>query len=454
MTTINCKLGIAAIAMAALVVGCSGNKEPETNSAPPNNTATAAKGKLTGTMEVQAFQGGYGIDFYQAAAKEFEAKNPELKVTVEGNPRVWEQLRPRMNGGNPPDLMFPGWGMDHWGLAEEDQLEDLAAALDSAPSEGTGSWRDTFDPQILKLGQLDGKQWVLPYYVMLFGWWYDPGVFAKNGWTPPKTWDELLALGEKMKAKGIAPLTFQGQYPYYMIDGMLLPWAMSVGGKEAVDAAQNMEPGAWKSPAMLQAAKMIDELNNKGFFQKGATALTHTESQMAFLQGKAAMIPCGSWLQSEMAGKEPPGAKMEFMLPPVATGGKGDPTSLLIGIEPWMVPKDAKNKEAAVEFFKYMTSLPKAKEFVEKRASFTAIKGSDQVTLPKTLVEPGKAFKAAKTIWAVQYRAWYPAFNKELENALTALLNHDLTPEQFCDKVEAEAEKVRQDSTITKHKLS
>lgn len=430
------------------VLGCSGPKESATS-----EPSSAKPAELKGKLEVAAFKGGYDIDFYQKAAKEFQDAHPGLTVDVWGNPRVWEQLRPRFVGGNPPDLCFPGWGMDHWALAEEGQLTDLNSALDGPPAEGTGKWRDTFEPQILALGQLDGKQYVLPYYVMLYGWWYDPGVFAKNGWTPPKTFEDLLALCEQMKAKGIAPLTYQGQYPYYMIDGMLLPWAMSAGGPEAVKAAQNLEPGAWKSPAMLRAAQMIDELNKKGDFEKGATAMSHTESQMEFLQGKAAMIPCGTWLFSEMKKVMPANAKMEFFLPPVLAEGKGDPTSLLIGIEPWMVPTAGKNKDAAIEFYKYMTSLSVAKRFVEEKGTLMSIKGSEQAKLPEVLAKPAEALKNSKSVWAVQYRQWYPAFDKEIQDSLTALLNKELTPEGFCDRVEAAAEKTRNDDSITKHKL-
>lgn len=437
----------AALCLAAL--GCSGG------SSTPTATKTAA-GKpavLTGKLEVAAFKGGYDIDFYQQAAKEFQAKHPGLDIKVWGNPRVWEQLRPRFVGGNPPDLCFPGWGMDHWALAEEGQLTDLDSALDGPPADGKGTWRDTFEPQVLKLGQLEGKQYVLPYYVMLYGWWYDPGVFAKNGWTPPKTFEDLLALCDKIKAKGLAPITYQGKYPYYMIDGMLLPWAESAGGPDAVKAAQNLEPGAWKSPAMLKAAQMIDELNKRGDFQQGATALSHTESQTEFLQGKAAMIPCGTWLFSEMKKVMPAGAKMAFFLPPVLSDGKGDPTSLLIGIEPWMVPTAAKNPQAAIELFKYMTSLPDAKRFVEEKGTLMSIKGSDQAKLPDVLVQPAAALRDSKYVWAVQYRQWYPEFDKEIQNSLTAMLNGELTPEAFCDRVEAAAEKTRKDDSITKHKL-
>lgn len=446
-------LGLAALAFA---VGCgSGGGDTSGAETPTKGSAAGEKPvELKGKLEVAAFKGGYDIDFYQAAAKEFAAKHPGLEIEVWGNPTVWEQLRPRFNGDDPPGLCFPGWGMDHWALADEDQLFELSKALDGPGADGTGKWRDAFDPEILKLGQLDGKQYVLPFYVMILGWWYDPDVFAKNGWTPPKNYDELLALCEKIKAKGIAPITFQGKYPYYMIDGMLLPWAMSVGGKEAVDAAQNLEPGAWKSPAMLEAARMIDNLNKKGFFQHGAVALSHTESQQDFLNGKAAMVPCGSWLSSEMSKQMRPGQKIQFMLPPAAMNGKGDPTAVLIGIEPWMVPSKGKNTDAAIEFFKYMTSAPVAKRFVEEKSSPTAIIGSEDAKLNEVMVEPAKAFNGTKTKWAVQYRAWYPAFNKVIEGKLTSMLNGELTPEQFCDAVEAAAEEVRKDDEIKKHKLT
>lgn len=439
-----------------MVAGCSNNaSDNETKStANPSTTAVTGMEKPTGKLDVAAFQGGFGIDFYQKAAKEFDEKNPGLETTVTGGPHIWEELTPRFVQGSPPDLTLPGWKMDHWGLVEEDQILDLSEAMKTKPYEGEGEWKDTFEPSLLKLGQQDGKQYVLPYYFNVMGWWYDPGVFAKNGWTPPKTYTELLALCEKIKAKGIAPLTYQGKYPYYMLEGMFLPWAVSIGGIEAVNAAQNLEPGAWKAPCFIQSAKMIKELSDKGYFENGATALTHTESQMDFLQGKAAMIPCGTWLYSEMHKQMPPTAKMEFMLPPVVADGKGDPTSVITGIEPWMVPSKGHNPNAAIAFFKYMTSLTKAKQFVEEKGSLMAIKGSDQVNLPEVLKTPAKVFRDSKTVWAVQYRYWYPAMQTEMENALTSLLNNQLTPEQFCDRIEAAAQKTRDDSSIKKHKVA
>lgn len=441
-----------ALAAALLVVGCKSGSTPgdggEAKLVPP-----AAGEEIKGDVELAAFKGGYGVDFFEKVAKEFEAKHPGVKVKVEGDPRMWDKLRPRFMGDIPPDLAFPGWGMDHWALIDEGQLMPLDEALKTKPAEGEGTWGDTFDPGLLKLGQMDGKTWVLPYFYSVLGWWYDPGVFAKHGWTPPKTYDELLVLGEKIKAAGMAPITFQGKYPYYMLDGMLIPWLCSIGGPEAVKACQNLEPGAWKSPEMLQAVKMIDELNKKGFFQRGAVGMTHTESEQQFLQGKAAMVPCGTWLKAEMEGTMPPGSAMRFMLPPVVAGGKGDPTSVIIKIEPWMVPSKAKNPTAAIALYKELTSLTNAKKFVEEKGTLMAIKGSDQAKLIPELEEPARVIRESKNVYAAQYREWYQTLGKELEDATTALLNGTITPEQFCERAEKKAHEVANDPSISKHKL-
>jgi len=434
-----------------MAISCApGGGSTNSTSASELSGTEPAKGKI----EVVAFKGGYGIDFYQQAAKDFQAKNSGVSVTVTGDPHVWEQLRPRMVAGDPPDLMYPGWGLDHWKLADEGQIYTLDKALDSPAYDGQGTWGSTFEPSILKLGQKDGKQYVLPYFFNLQGMWFDPGVFAKHGWKIPATFDGLLTLCNQIKAAGIAPLTFQGKYPYYLIENMIIPWIQDIGGIEAVNDLQNLTPGAWKSPAVLQAVTMIDTLNKQGDFLKGSVGLTHTEAQTAFLQGRAAMIPCGTWLHSEMSATMPPGAQMQYFLPPMVTGGKGDPSAIAISIEPWMIPTKAKNPGGGIAFFKYLTSLDEAKKFVIQKATLMSIKGSDQVQLPPTLVEPARLFHASKTIYSYIARQWYPAQETEIENALTSMLNQELTPRQFCDRAEAAADKTRNDATITKHHLS
>lgn len=406
-----------------------------------------------GPLEVQAFQGGYGIDFYQKMAEDYNKAHPGAAVKVQGDPKIWDQIKPRMIAGNPPDFMFPGWGYNHWAAAEDGQIFGLEDALNTPGADGKTPWKDTFEPGMLELGQLDGKQVCLPYYLMMYGWWYDPDVFAKNGWTPPKNYTELLALSEKIKAKGIAPITFQGKYPFYILYGMLIPWTISEGGMQAFTACQNMEPGAWKSPAVLKAAQMIEELRDKGYFEDGCVSMTHTEAEQDFLNGKAAMVPCGTWLKSEMKDSIKPGQKIAFFLPPVIEGGKGDPTALQVAIEPWMVPTKSKNPQLALDFFKFMTSVDNAKKFVKEKGTLMTIKGANDVELPEELKAPVEAWKNSKALYSIKFREWYNTFEQEVEDSLTALVTKKLNAQQFVDRLEKAAEAVREDDTITKHRV-
>ncbi len=457
-------LGLALFSLG--VIGCSGGSSTTTDNG-GNSPVTASNEKnddsrlnlppaptdapKMGPLDVQAFKGGYEIDFYQKMADAYNKAHAGAAVKVEGDPKVWLQIQPRMNAGNPPDFMFPGWGFNHWVAAEEGQIFGLEDVLKTPSADGKTPWKDTFDPDMLALGQLDGKQVCLPYYVMMYGWWYDPDVFAKNGWTAPKTYKELLDLCAKIKAKGMAPITFQGKYPYYMMYGMLIPWVISEGGPSAFQACQNMEPNAWKSPSVLKAAQMIEELRDKGYFEDGAVSMTHTEAEQEFLNGKAAMVPCGTWLKTEMKDHMKPGQKIAFFLPPVIEGGKGDPTAIQIDIEPWMIPSKSKNPQLAADFFKFMTSLDNAKAFVKEKGTLMAIKGSNDVDLPEELKAPAEALKNTKFKYSIKFRKWYDTFEQEVEDSITALITKKLTAQQFVDRVEKAAEAVREDSTIKKH---
>lgn len=406
-----------------------------------------------GKLEVRAFQGGFGVDFYAKAAREYEQTHPGVEIDLEGDPRIWEQLRPRFVGGDPPGLTFPGWGMDHYALIYEHQVTPLDDALLTSPyGKSEGTWKDTFLPAILDLGRYEGQQYLLPYYLTLNGWWYNVNLFEQRGWRPPTTYDELLALCEKIKAAGIAPITYQGKYPYYALQGFFLPWAISIGGIEGYRSAEALEPGAWKSEAFLKSAQLVVGLREKGFFQQGCDGMSHTEAQMEFIRGNAAMIPCGTWLESEMKKQTPPGFRMAYFLPPRIDGGKGDPTALQVGVEPWLVPSKGANPALAIDFFKYLTSERKARQFVLEKGTLTAVRASNEGDLPPTLQGPAQALRNARVTWTTNYAKWYKSLEEEGKVGMASLLLGQATPEQFVDRLESAASKVRKDPNIPKHK--
>ncbi|QYK52014.1 MAG: extracellular solute-binding protein [Fimbriimonadaceae bacterium] len=435
--------GLAATAMFA-ITACT---------QPQGGSASGGSPDTPKSVEVMIFKGGYGSDFFEKAAEEFTT-NTGIKVSVIADPRIDQQALKRFQVGDPPDLAYPGWRFDAWKAVQDGEVMDLTAAMkEPVFGGGSGTWGGSFEPGILKLGENGGKQMLMPYFYSLWGWWYDPDLFAEKGWKVPKTYQELLLLCQQIKGSGMAPITYQGQYPDYMTSGMLQPWIISAGGMDAMKACQNLEPGAWKSPAVIKSASMIRELRDMGYFQMGATALSHTEAQAEFINRRAALIPCGTWLYSEMKDSLPEGRRMQFMLPPVLSDGKGDPTAITVKIEPWLIAEKSTSKKEAVEFFKYLTSLEKAKQFVVEKGTLMSIKGSDEVDLPEYLKGAADSMKASKAPWSAQWKEWYPTFYKAVGDALTELVNGELSPQEFANKCEAEAEKLRKNDDIAKHKV-
>ncbi len=443
---------------AFVAIGCVGQEStdeiggPTPDNGPKVQAATLDLTKPTdGPVTIKVFKGGYGDDFFIEAGEEY-GKEHGVEVKSEGDPRMWDRLRPDFVAGNPPDVAWPGWGMDYWGLVYDGQVEPMDAYLAMTPyDQSEGTWLDTFDADLLKLGQYDGKQYLLPFHVNINGWWYNKTVFDKHGWKPPVTIDDLLALGPKMRAAGVAPLTFQGKYPYYMLYAFIYPWTISSGGLQAWNDCQSLMPGAWKSEHILRAAKSVEKLRDAGFFMGGSNSLSHIQSETEFLKGKAGMIPCGTWLYAEMENAWPPGVVAEFMLPPVYADGKGDPTTLMVAIEPFIIPSKGKNKDHGINYFRYITSKDKALQFVEEKGTLMAVKGLEGAIYPPHLKRPAEIFDQAKTKWHSEYRFWYPELAQEAEKAMAALLEGTIDAATFCARLESKAEEVRNNPKIKKH---
>ncbi|MGI8904990.1 MAG: extracellular solute-binding protein [Candidatus Sumerlaeaceae bacterium] len=390
------------------------------------------------TLEAAAFKGGYGIDFYEKCAREFEKIHPNVKINLWGSPRVWDQLTPRFAAGMAPDIIYPGWGTNVWALIFEGQLLKLDKYLAAPALNSQKPWHDTFLKSFLDTGSHRGSYYTLPYEFGTFGWWYNKKLFRKHGWAVPRTYDELLSVSALIRKEHIAPVTFTGRYPQYMLDGFIWPWVHSEGGEQALKRIDELTTGCWQQPAVLKATRTFLQMKNRGYFQQGAIGMTHIESQMEWLVGRAAMIPNGTWLYTEMKKMLPPGFEMEFMLCPVFAEGKGDPSAVTVSYDGkgWCVSSTCKHPDEAVEYLRYITSAEKAREFMVQKGTLVAIRDVGEEYVPGHLKEVQRTIKAAKTSYSIHYADWYPELGTAVQNALRDLYNDLLTPEQFSQRLE------------------
>ena len=102
----------------------------------------------------------------------------------------------------------------------------------------------------------------------------------------------------------------------------------------------------------------MDDLVKAGAFDPGALALTYDEAKIPFLAGQVPMIYQGSWLAGEIqdATLSQVVDKVVAVNWPSIADGKGDASQILGGaIDSLMVSNNAKDKDLAVEFVKYIT---------------------------------------------------------------------------------------------------
>jgi N-acetylglucosamine transport system substrate-binding protein len=453
-------LGAAlAVAAAPALAGCvtSGGGGNDTAASGDRSADNPLGVKADAPLEVVIFKGGYGDDYAKSAEAAYTQKYPKAAIDHKGIQRVGEALQPRFVADTPPDVVDnSGAGrLDLPTLAGAGKLADLTELLDAPAWDASGKKvRDTLLPGVVEDGTLAGKVAMLNLTYTVWGVWYSKTLFAQHGWAYPKNWTEMLALCAEIKKAGLAPWTYQGKYPEYINDP-LLTMAAKAGGPDLLKAVDNLEPNAWKSEALIGAATAFADLAGQGYLMSGSEALSHTESQAAWCQGKAAFIPCGSWLEAEQKGVTPTGFDMVMGTVP-ALGGSDKMAVTAIqaaSSESFIVPAKAKNKQGGLEYLRILFSVQQAKAFAQANSTLPAVAGAtDGLTLSSGLGSVRDAATAAgKEAFSYRFRSWYAPLSKAVDDATGELVNKRLTPAAWADRIQKAADAVAKDTSVTKY---
>lgn len=129
---------------------------------------------------------------HQASYKPFETCTG-VTIKYEGSKEFEAQLPVRVKGGNAPDIAY---------LPQPGLLKTMVATgqVKPAPAEVTANV-DKNMPDFKEYGTVDGTFYAAPLGANVKSFvWYSPSAFADKGYQIPKTWDELLALTDKIAA--------------------------------------------------------------------------------------------------------------------------------------------------------------------------------------------------------------------------------------------------------------
>lgn len=189
--------------MGSFAVACGSPSSDDSNDGSKGKSSSKNPFGVAKNSKVDAaiFDGGYGTDYVDYVNKVIGSQIAGVKVDVKPVVDIAPELQPRFVGGNPPDLIDNS-GEDQIGfLGILDQLEELDDVFEANNYEGK-KIADTVYPNVKEPGTYNGKFVGLNYVMTVYGVWYSKTLFEENSWTPPKTWDEALDLGQKAKKKG------------------------------------------------------------------------------------------------------------------------------------------------------------------------------------------------------------------------------------------------------------
>ena len=179
--------------------------------------------------------------------------------------------------------------------------------------------------------------------------WYNKDVFAAKGLTAPTTWAEFLTLCDTLKKQGITPLSV-GNKDLWVAGNWIGHLISRSAGESVYDKVMSKQM-PMNSPEFVKGMSYLVDLQKGGYINASANTIPDNEGYSLFLQGKAAMLPIGSWIIG-IAQEEAPDVNLGWFNLPSIDGGAGSQTSIMGVTTGYIVNAKSTKQDKAVEFLK------------------------------------------------------------------------------------------------------
>jgi alpha-glucoside transport system substrate-binding protein len=202
------------------------------------------------------------------------------KMAFTGTRDLTAVLTTRLQANNPPDVaILPNPGLMAE-LAKAGNLIALNTFLDMSKinQDYAKGWVD--------LGTVDGNLYSIFMKASDKGTvWYDPKVFKENNWTVPDTWDEMIALSDKIVADKMTPAApwsiavESGQASGWPATDWMAEILLRKYGGDVYDQLVN-HTIPWTDPKVKDMWEMFGKVAlTPGYVPGGATAILATNFQ-------------------------------------------------------------------------------------------------------------------------------------------------------------------------------
>ena len=421
------------LSLLCLLPGCSrrdGNPVQENRGAENGKAAQDVRPIKLSLWHIMNYEGPREV--LERAVKRFEDANSDCEVQIQTfeNDSYKVKLSVELASGNAPDVMFT-WGGGHLAeLVSGGKVLDLTSNLDE------NAWKDRFIDSALNLCSTDGHLYGVPLDLSVVLLWCNKDLFQKNGIEFPKTYDDMLDVCSKFRDKGIEPFAL-GNKNQWTGAFYFCYLANRLGGTELFYKAAE-DNSIFADESFVKAGTMLRALVDAKAFPVGFNGLDDGPARARFLAGKSAMLLMGSWVVARVVAEKPDFLANMAALPfPAVAGGKGDPNTVLGGINcGFAVSKDCKAPKKAIELLKYLTADEVVGEWCEI-GRIPALKTTPQQEerLPAPTRDALAALRASTSMQPYYDQYLTPRLAVEHKNTTQNIFAGTMTPEEAAQKM-------------------
>ena len=210
MSTRKSTIAVSAIAASLLrALGACAPDPADSNGTTGTGGSAAPTGDVKAGCEDYAVYGdlsGKTVSVYTSIVEQEQADQEEsydkfeectgATIAYEGSREFEAQLQVRVSSGSAPDIAY----LPQPGLLKT-LVQDFPGKVIKASAGTVENVDKFFSPSWKEYGTVDGTFYAAPLGANMKSFvWYNPSVFADKGYTVPTTWDEMLALTDKIAA--------------------------------------------------------------------------------------------------------------------------------------------------------------------------------------------------------------------------------------------------------------
>ncbi|WP_288193877.1 ABC transporter substrate-binding protein [uncultured Phyllobacterium sp.] len=231
------------------------------------------------TLNVHYPMPGFFKDVMDVISKKFMEENPDIKISFVSPSATYEEgiqtILRQAGTAEMPDITFIGLNRLRM-IAERGVNVDMKPLIAKEPDMAAQGFSDN----ILRLAKVGDQQVGLAFATSNPIMYYNADLIRQAGGNPdqpPKTWDEVIALGAKIKAlgNGNEGIDFRWQGDDWMFSALLF-------GAGGTMLSPDEKKVAFNGPEGIAAFNLVSRLVKEG----GMPVLTKQAGEQAFVAGK------------------------------------------------------------------------------------------------------------------------------------------------------------------------